>query len=96
VLNSYAPAALIPVFAWVSSVLEIAFGVAFLVGFQLEYVAYGSAILLGLFAFGMMWGTGVKSPDASVFTDAADALLLGALLTVIRKVPHAEAVKLQA
>ena len=97
VLNSYAPAALIPVLAWVSTVLEIAFGVAFLVGFQLEYVAYGSAILFGLFAFGMMWSTGVKSPlDASVFTDAAGALLLGALLTVIRKVPHAEAVKLQA
>jgi putative oxidoreductase len=97
VLNSYAPAVLIPVLAWISTGLEIAFGIAFLVGFQLEYVAYGSAILFGLFAFGMTWGTGIKSPlDASVFTDAAGALLFGAFLTAIRKVPQAEAAKPQA
>jgi putative oxidoreductase len=97
VLNSYAPDAFIPVLAWISTVLEIVFGIAFLVGFQLEHVAYGSAILFGLFAFGMTWGTGVKSPlDASVFTDAAGALLLGVLLTAIRKVPQADAAKPQA
>ena len=74
-LNSYAPAALIPALAWISTIFEIVFGVAFLVGFQLEYVAYGSAILFALFAFGMTWGTGIKSPlDASVFADAAGAL----------------------
>lgn len=97
VLNSYAPAALIPILAWISTVLEIAFGIAFLAGFQLEYVAYGSAILFALFAFGMTWDTGIKSPlDASVFPDAAGALLLAVLLTVIRKTPHAEVAKPQA
>jgi hypothetical protein len=73
------------------------FGIAFLIGFQLEYVAYGSAILFGLFAFGMTWGTGIKSPlDASVFTDAAGALLLAAFLTAVRKAQQAEAEKPQA
>lgn len=89
VLNSYAPAVVIPAQAWISTALEIAFGIAFLIGFKLEYVAYGSAILFGLFAFGMTWGTGIKSPlDASVFADAAGALLLGVLLTGIRTTPQ--------
>jgi putative oxidoreductase len=86
VLNSYAPAALVPALAWISTALEVAFGIAFLVGFKLEYVAYASAVLFALFAFGMTWGTGIKSPlDASVFTDAAGALLLGVLITAVRK-----------
>jgi putative oxidoreductase len=96
VLNSYAPAALIPALAWISTIFEIAFGVAFLVGFQLEYVAYGSAILFALFAFGMTWGTGIKSPlDASVFADAAGALLFAVLLTTIRTTPEPAAAKPQ-
>jgi putative oxidoreductase len=96
VLNSYTPVVLIPVLAWISTALD-RFGIAFLIGFQLEYVAYGSAILFGLFAFGMTWGTGIKSPlDASVFTDAAGALLLAAFLTAVRKAQQAEAEKPQA
>lgn len=97
VLNSYAPVAFIPVLAWIATILETAFGVAFLVGFRLEYVAYASAILFSLFTFGMIWGTGVKSPlDASVLPDAAGALLLGVLLTVIRTTSTAEIAKPQA
>jgi putative oxidoreductase len=89
VLNSYAPAVFIPALAWISTIFEIVFGVAFLTGFQLEYAAYGSATLFALFAFGMTRGTGIKSPlDASVFADAAGALLLGVLLTVIRSTPQ--------
>jgi putative oxidoreductase len=89
VLNSYAAAAFIRPLAWISTTLEIAFGVAFLIGFKLEYVAYGSSILFALFALGMTWGTGIKSPlDASVFTDAAGALVLGVLLTAIRTTPQ--------
>lgn len=96
VLNSYAPAALIPALAWISTIFEIAFGVLFLIGFQLEYVAYGSAVLFTLFALGMVWGTGIKSPlDASVFTDAAGAFLLGVLLTAIRMTPQPSAAKPQ-
>jgi len=95
VLNSYAPAAFIPALAWISTALEIAFGLALLAGFQLEYVAYGSAALFALFAFGMTWGTGVKSPlDASVFADAAGAFLFGALLTSIRTMQQQPVAKL--
>ena len=95
VLNSYAPAAFIPALAWISTALEIAFGLAFLAGFQLEYVAYGFAALFALFAFGMTWGTGVKSPlDASVFADAAGAFLFGALLTSIRTTQQQPVAKL--
>jgi putative oxidoreductase len=95
-LNSYAPADLIPALAWISTIFESVFGVAFLVGFQLEYVAYGSAILFALFAFGMTWGTGIKSPlDASVFADAAGALLFAVLLTTIRTTPEPAAAKPQ-
>lgn len=86
ILNPYAPAALIPALAVVATALEILFALAFLTGFQLERAAYGSAILFALFALGMTLGTGIKSPlDASVFTDAAGALLLGALLTTLRQ-----------
>jgi putative oxidoreductase len=92
VLNSYAPVVVIPALAWISTTLEIAFGVAFLIGFKLEYVAYGSAILFALFALGMTRGTGIKSPlDASVFADAAGALLLGVLLTATRTMPQPDA-----
>ena len=96
VLNSYAPAALAPALAWISTIFEVAFGVAFLIGFQLEFVAYGSAALFTLFAFGMTWGTGIKSPlDASVFADAAGALLLGVLLTATRTTRQSAAAKPQ-
>lgn len=96
VLNSYAPAALVPALAWISTILEVAFGVAFLIGFQLEFVAYGSAALFALFGFGMTWGTGIKSPlDASVFADAAGALLLGVLLTAVRSTRESAAAKPQ-
>jgi hypothetical protein len=40
----------------------------------------------------MTWGTGIKSPlDASVFADAAGALLLGVLLTATRTMPQPDA-----
>ena len=96
VLNSYAPAVFIPALAWIATISEIVFGVAFLIGFQLEYVAYGSATLFALFAFGMTWGAGIKSPlDASVFADAAGALLFAVLLTTIRTTPEPAAAKPQ-
>jgi len=70
----------LPLLAWVSTGLEIWFGVALLIGFKVEYAAYGSAILFALFAFAMTWSLGVKAPlNYSVFGDAAGALLLGAL-----------------
>jgi uncharacterized membrane protein YphA (DoxX/SURF4 family) len=85
VINPYAPAALVPVLAVIATALEILFALALLTGFQLERAAYGAAILFTLFALGMAVGTGIKSPlDSSVFTDAAGAFLLGALLSTLR------------
>jgi uncharacterized membrane protein YphA (DoxX/SURF4 family) len=91
VVNSFAPAAVIPVLAWLATALETIFGVALIVGFKVEYVAYGSAILFALFAFAMTWSLGVKAPlDYSVFADVAGAFLLGALLTLRRSRPESQ------
>jgi putative oxidoreductase len=84
VLNSFAPRALVPALAWISTGLEIGFGVALLIGYKLEYVAYGSAGLFALFALAMTWSLGIKQPlNYSVFADAGGALLLGALASVV-------------
>jgi putative oxidoreductase len=97
ILNPYAPAPLIPVLAGIATALEILFAIALLTGFQLERAAYGAAILFALFALGMTVGTGIKSPlDASVFTDATGALLLGVLLTTLRAAQQPAAMKPQA
>jgi len=81
VVNRFAPPAVIPALAWLATGLEIVFGVALLTGFKLKYAAYGSAILLALFAFAMTLSLGVKAPlDYSVFADVAGALLLGVLV----------------
>ena len=85
VLNSFAPKALIPALAWIATGFEIAFGVGLLIGYRLEYVAYGAAGLFALFALAMTWSLGVKAPlDYSVFADAGGALLLGALVSVVK------------
>ena len=97
ILNPYAPAPLIPVLAGIATALEILFALALLTGLQLERASYGAAILFTLFALGMTIGTGIKSPlDASVFTDAAGALLLGVLLTTLRATQQTAATKHQA
>jgi len=62
VLNSFAPKALIPALAWIDTGFEIVFGVGLLIGYKLEYVAYGSAGLFALFALAMTWSLGVKAP----------------------------------
>ncbi|WP_221271712.1 hypothetical protein [Tunturibacter empetritectus] len=85
VLNGFAPKALIPALAWIATGFEIVFGVGLLIGYKLEYVAYGAAGLFTLFALAMTWSLGVKSPlDFSVFADAGGALLLGALASVVK------------
>lgn len=77
VLNPQLPAAWIPTVGWAVTGAEVAFGVALVVGWRIREVAYGSAVLLLLFALGMAVGTGVKSSlDASVFAASGAALLL--------------------
>jgi putative oxidoreductase len=85
VVNNFAPKVLIPALAWIATGFEILFGVGLLIGYKLEYVAYGSAVLFALFALAMTWSGGIKDPlNYSVFADAGGALLLGALVSILK------------
>jgi thiosulfate dehydrogenase [quinone] large subunit len=76
-LNPWAPAALIPTLARVSTAAELVLGVALILGLFTRWAALLSGILLLLFAGGMSIGTGLKSAlDASVFSAAAAAFAL--------------------
>ncbi|WP_433984399.1 hypothetical protein RBB78_05590 [Tunturiibacter empetritectus] len=91
VVNSFAPRGLIPALAWIATGLETMFGVGLLVGYKLEYVAYGAAGLFALFALAMTWSMGLKEPlNFSVFADAGGALLLGALVSVVKREGRSE------
>jgi uncharacterized membrane protein YphA (DoxX/SURF4 family) len=78
VLNPSAPAALVPVLAWVATVLEAGFGLALLIGLQIRTMALGSAVLLIAFAVAMAWGPGGLHAvfTHSVLSAAGAALLL--------------------
>ena len=76
-LNPWAPAALIPTLAWVSTGAELVLGVALILGLFTRWAALLSGVLLLLFAGGMSIGTGLKSAlNASVFSAAAAAFAL--------------------
>ena len=76
-LNPWAPAALIPTLAWVSTGAELVLGVALILGQFTRWAALLSGILLLIFAGGMSMGTGVKSAlNYSVFSAAAAAFAL--------------------
>jgi uncharacterized membrane protein YphA (DoxX/SURF4 family) len=76
-LNPWAPAALIPTLAWLSTTAELVLGAALILGLFTRWAALLSGILLLLFAGGMSIGTGVKAAlDASVFSAAAAAFAL--------------------
>lgn len=79
-LNPWAPAALIPTLAWVSTGAELVLGVALILGLFTRWAALLGGSLLLLFAGGMSIGTGVKAAlDASVFSAAAAAFALSLL-----------------
>jgi uncharacterized membrane protein YphA (DoxX/SURF4 family) len=80
-LNGFLPGSLAVPLAWIATALETVFGIALLAGLFLRAAAYGSAVLLTLFALAMTVSLGIKAPlNYSVFADAAGALLLSALL----------------
>lgn len=79
-LNWYLPASLQSPIAWIATVAEIFFGFALILGRYLRHVAYGSAILLAIFALAMTFSAGIKSPlNSSVFVDVGAAWLLGCM-----------------
>ena len=77
VLAPYFPAGLLDVAAWGATLVEIALGVALLLGVALRWTALASAATLVVFAASMFFFSGFEAPlSASVFSTAAAALLL--------------------
>lgn len=76
-LNPWAPAGLVPVLGWVATVLEVLLGVLLVLGLQTRRAAFGSGVLLFVFAMAMALAGDLKGVlDASVLTASAAALLL--------------------
>jgi len=76
-INPWAPAALMPAIAWTATLAEVVLALLLIAGYRTRWAAFGSGVLLLLFALGMTAGTGVKSAfDASVFAASAAGFLL--------------------
>jgi uncharacterized membrane protein YphA (DoxX/SURF4 family) len=76
-VNSFLPARVIPVLAWMATIAETTFGLGLILGIYKQAMAIGSAILLLMFALAMSISFGIKAPlDYSVFTASAAAFLL--------------------
>ena len=76
-LNSFAPAALIPALAWIATIAEVVLALLLIVGYKLKWVSLLSGLMLTTFFVTMTFALGVKSPlDYSVFTCAAAAFYL--------------------
>lgn len=77
VLVPWIPKLVLPLLAWLVTILEIVLGVLLLIGFQKRLVTLGSGILLLTFAVSMLLFSNFKAPlDYSVFTASACAFLL--------------------
>lgn len=80
-LNWFMPAWLQSPIACTATVAELSFAFALILGLYLRWVAYGSAVLLILFALAMTFSVGIKAPlNSSVFVDAGAAWLLGCMV----------------
>lgn len=81
-LNWFLPAWLQSPVACIATLAEVLFGFTLILGLYLRHAAYGSAVLLGLFALAMTFSLGIKAPlNASVFVDAGAAWLLGSMVS---------------
>ena len=79
-LNPWVPQAFIPFIGWLSTLLEIVFGLSLIVGFKTSLLAKLSGWLLLIFALSMAFTRGIKAPlDYSVFTASAAAFGLSLL-----------------
>ena len=76
-INPWAPATLMPTVAWTATLAEVALALLLIVGYRTRWAAFGSGVLLLLFALGMTAGTGIKTAfDASVFAASGAGFLL--------------------
>lgn len=81
VLNSYAPAVLIPALGWIATVAEVVIAIGLLVGWKLREFATAAGLLLLLFALVMTFSNSIKTAfDASVYTASAGAFLLAVVV----------------
>ncbi len=80
-LNWFAPAAAIPLLAWVATIAEVVIAIGLIVGWRLHWFAVLSGLLLLSFALTMTVASGVKAPlDYSVFVGSAASFLLAAVV----------------
>ncbi|MCL1672024.1 DoxX family membrane protein [Elizabethkingia ursingii] len=76
-LTFFLPETLSTVSAYIATSLEILFPVMLFVGYKTKIAAYGSGILLFIFAVSMTVALGAKAPlDYSVWVGSAGAFLL--------------------
>src|SRR6266571_2663591 len=76
-VNSFLPARMIPLVAWLATIAETTFGLGLILGIYKRAVTLGSAMVLLLFALAMTISFGIKAPlDYSVFGASAAAFLL--------------------
>lgn len=61
-VNSFLPAAVIPLVAWAATVAETSCGVLLILGLWPRWVSLASAILLAMFGTAMAISFGIKSP----------------------------------
>jgi putative oxidoreductase len=76
-VNSFLPAAIIPLLGWTATAVETLLGFLLIAGLWPRWVSLGAAILLALFGTAMAISFGIKSPmDYSVFSASGAATLL--------------------
>lgn len=79
-LNPWLPTSAIPAMAVASTVLEIVFAIALIIGFKTELFARLSGWLLLFFALSMTFTTGIKTAfDASVYAASGAAFALSTI-----------------
>jgi putative oxidoreductase len=79
-VNSFAPASLIPLLAFTSTLLESTFAILLLIGYKSRWAALGTSLLTLLFALAMAYSFGIKEPlDYSVFAFSASGFFLAAI-----------------
>lgn len=76
-LSFGAPAEIVELMGYAATFLEVILGILLIIGFKTKVAAYGSGLLLLLFAMAMALNIGIKTPlDYSVFSAAFAAFLL--------------------
>ena len=79
-LNFYVSPQIGNVLAILATVLEVVFGVMFLIGYKTRLASWGTFLLMVIFALSMTVALGVKPPlSYSVWTTAGAAALLGSI-----------------